>query len=67
MANKQITFWINEEDRRRFSERYKTSMSKFFRNCIKLALLDKKFFNDVYFMDLQEDIETTTPLQESIF
>lgn len=67
MNKKQITFWINEEDRRRFSERYKTSMSKFFRNCIKLALLDKKFFNDVYFMDLQEDIETTTPLQESIF
>lgn len=67
MDKKQITFWINEEDRRRFSERYKTSMSKFFRNCIKLALLDKKFFNDVYFMDLQEDIETTTPLQESIF
>lgn len=67
MDKKQITFWINEEDRRRFSERYKTSMSKFFRNCIKLALLDKKFFNDVYFMDLQEDTETTTPLQESIF
>lgn len=67
MDKKQITFWINEEDRRRFSERYKTSMSKFFRNCIKLALMDKKFFNDVYFMDLQEDIETTTPLQESIF
>lgn len=67
MDKKQITFWINEEDRRRFSERYKTSMSKFFRNCIKLALLDKKFFNDVYFMDLQEDIETSTPLQESIF
>ncbi len=67
MDKKQITFWINEEDRRRFSERYKTSMSKFFRNCIKLALLDKKFFNDVYFMDLQDDIETTTPLQESIF
>ena len=67
MIKKQITFWINEEDRRRFSERYKTSMSKFFRNCIKLALLDTKFFNDVYFMDLQEDIETTTPLQESIF
>lgn len=67
MDKKQITFWINEEDRKRFSERYKTSMSKFFRNCIKLALLDKKFFNDVYFMDLQEDIETTTPLQESIF
>ena len=67
MDKKQITFWINGEDRRRFSERYKTSMSKFFRNCIKLALLDKKFFNDVYFMDLQEDIETTTPLQKSIF
>ena len=67
MNKKQITFWINEEDRKRFSERYKTSMSKFFRNCIKLALLDKKFFNDVYFMDLQEGIETTTPLQESIF
>lgn len=67
MDKKQITFWINEEDRRRFSDRYKTSMSKFFRNCIKLALLDKKFFNDVYFMDLQEDIETSTPLQESIF
>ena len=67
MDKKQITFWINEEDRKRFSERYKTSMSKFFRNCIKLALMDKKFFNDVYFMDLQEDIETTTPLQESIF
>ena len=59
---KQVTFWIDENIRKKFSATYNTSMSKFFRNCIILALQDNKFFQDVYFMNdfnenKQEDIE----------
>lgn len=52
---KQLTFWIDESIRESFSEKYNTSMSKFFRNCITLALQDKKFFQDVYFMNIDEN------------
>lgn len=51
MEKKQVTFWIEEDTRKKFSMVYSTSMSKFFRNCIKLALQDKQFFYDVYFLD----------------
>ena len=48
---KQVTFWIDEDIRDRFSIKYNSSMSKFFRNCIILALRNNNFFHDVYFMD----------------
>ena len=49
---KQVTFWIEENTRKQFSKLYNSSMSKFFRNCITLALQDKTFFHDVYFMNI---------------
>ena len=65
---KQVTFWIEENTRKRFSELYNTSMSKFFRNCILLALQDRTFFHDVYFMnDFREKTEGDIKRQDSIF
>lgn len=53
---KQVTFWIEENTRKQFSKLYNYSMSKFFRNCIMLALQDKNFFHEVYFInDLGEE------------
>lgn len=65
---KQVTFWIEENNRKQFSKIYKSSMSKFFRNCINLALQDKTFFHDVYFMnDFRESSEDDIEKQHSIF
>lgn len=65
---KQVTFWIEENTRKRFSKLYNSSMSKFFRNCIELALQDKNFFHDVYFMnDFREKTESDIKKQDSIF
>jgi hypothetical protein len=48
--------------------RYKGSISKFFRNCIRLALQDEKFFTDVFFMDNKADNEVSPlEVQKSIF
>lgn len=68
MTNKQVTFWIDENTRKKFSSRYNSSMSKFFRNCILLALQDSKFFHDVYFMnDITENKHDDIKIQDSIF
>lgn len=65
---KQVTFWIEEKTRKQFSKLYNSSMSKFFRNCIVLALQDKNFFHDVYFMnDSWEKTESDIKSQDSIF
>ena len=65
---KQVTFWIEESTRKKFSTRYNSSMSKFFRNCILLALQDSKFFHDVYFMnDISENKNDDIKRQNSIF
>lgn len=65
---KQVTFWIEEDIRKQFSKLYNSSMSKFFRNCIALALQDKFFFHDVYFMnDFMEKTESDIKRQDSIF
>lgn len=65
---KQVTFWIDEDTRKEFSRLYNSSMSKFFRNCIMLALQDKAFFHDVYFMnDFREKAEDDIKRQDSIF
>ena len=66
---KQVTFWIEENTRKQFSKLYNYSMSKFFRNCIALALQDKTFFHDVYFMndDFREKNEDGIIKQDSIF
>ena len=65
---KQVTFWIDENTRKKFSTKYNSSMSKFFRNCIMLALQDKTFFHDVYFMkDFGEKTESDIKRQNSIF
>ena len=43
-------------------------MSKFFRNCVNLALQDKDFFHDVYFMnDFRESSVDEIIKQDSIF
>ena len=68
MTNKQVTFWIEENTRKKFSTMYNSSMSKFFRNCILLALQDSKFFHDVYFMnDISENKNDDIKRQNSIF
>ena len=65
---RQITFWIDENIRKKFSSKYNSSMSKFFRNCIILALQDNKFFRDVYFMDdFNENRQDDIKRQDSIF
>ena len=65
---KQVTFWIDENTRKKFSTKYNSSMSKFFRNCIMLALQDKTFFHDVYVMnDFGEKTESDIKRQNSIF
>lgn len=65
---KQVTFWIDENIRKKFSSKYNSSMSKFFRNCIILALQDNNFFHDVYFMnDFSEKTESDIERQNSIF
>ena len=65
---KQVTFWIEDIDRKRFSKIYKSSMSKFFRNCVNLALQDKDFFHDVYFMnDSRKSLGDDIIKQDSIF
>ena len=65
---KQFTFWLDTDLKKRFSLRYKGSISKFFRNCIRLALQDEKFFTDVFFMDNKADSEVSQlEVQKSIF
>lgn len=65
---KQVTFWVDERSRERFSKLYSSSMSRFFRNCIALALQDNAFFHDVYFMnDFREKPESGIERQDSIF
>ena len=65
---KQVTFWIEENTRKKFSTRYNSSMSNFFRNCVLLALQDSKFFHDVYFMnDISENKNDDIKRQNSIF
>lgn len=65
---KQFTFWLDTDLKKRFSLRYKGSISKFFRNCIRLALQDERFFTDVFFMDNKADSEVSQlEVQKSIF
>lgn len=65
---KQFTFWLDTDLKQKFCMRYKGSISKFFRNCIRLALQDEKFFTDVFFMDNKVDNETSSlEVQKSIF
>lgn len=65
---KQFTFWLDTDLKKRFSLKYKGSVSKFFRNCIRLALQDEKFFTDVFFMDNKADNEVSQlEVQKSIF
>ena len=65
---KQFSFWLDTDLKKRFCMRYKRSISKFFRNCIRLALQDEKFFTDVFFMDNKVDNETSPlEVQKSIF
>ena len=65
---KQFTFWLDTDLKKRFSLKYKGSVSKFFRNCIRLALQDEKFFTDVFFMDNKTDNEVSQlEVQKSIF
>ena len=67
-TTKQFTFWIDTDLKKKFSLRYKGSISKFFRNCIRLALQDEKFFTDVFFMDNKADNEVSQlEVQKSIF
>lgn len=68
MVKKQITFWLDADVREKFTSLYSTSMSKFFRNCIRLALQDKQFFHDVYFLDNFSEKECDDiKRQDSIF
>lgn len=65
---KQFSFWLDTDLKKKFCMRYKGSISKFFRNCIRLALQDEKFFTDVFFMDNKADNETSPlEVQKSIF
>ena len=65
---KQFTFWLDTDLKKKFSLKYKGSISKFFRNCIRLALQDDKFFTDVFFMDNKADNEVSElEVQKSIF
>ena len=65
---KQFTFWLDTDLKKRFSLKYKGSISKFFRNCIRLALQDDKFFTDVFFMDNKDNNEVSElEVQKSIF
>ena len=65
---KQFTFWLDTDLKQKFCMRYKGSISKFFRNCIRLALQDDKFFTDVFFMDNKADNEVSPlEVQKSIF
>lgn len=65
---KQFTFWLDTDLKKKFSLKYKGSISKFFRNCIRLALQDDKFFTDVFFMDNKSDnTGSELEVQESIF
>ena len=65
---KQFTFWLDNDLKKKFSLKYKGSISKFFRNCIRLALQDEKFFTDVFFMDNKADNEVSQlEVQKSIF
>lgn len=65
---KQFTFWIDTNLKKKFSLKYKGSISKFFRNCIRLALQDDKFFTDVFFMDNKADnTGSELEVQKSIF
>ena len=65
---KQFTFCLDTDLKKKFSLKYKGSISKFFRNCIRLALQDDKFFTDVFFMDNKADNEVSElEVQKSIF
>lgn len=65
---KQFTFWLDADLKKRFSLKYRGSVSKFFRNCIRLALQDEKFFTDVFFMDNKaDDTGSELEVQKSIF
>lgn len=65
---KQFTFWLDIDLKKKFSLKYKGSISKFFRNCIRLALQDEKFFTDVFFMDNKADnTGSELEVQKSIF
>lgn len=65
---KQFSFWLDTDLKKKFSLKYKGSISKFFRNCIRLALQDEKFFTDVFFMDNKADNEVSQlEVQKSIF
>lgn len=67
-TTKQFTFWLDTDLKKKFSLKYKGSISKFFRNCIRLALQDDKFFTDVFFMDNKADNEVSQlEVQKSIF
>ena len=65
---KQFSFWLDTDLKKTFCMRYKGSISKFFRTCIRLALQDDKFFTDVFFMDNKADNEVSPlEVQKSIF
>ena len=48
---KQITFFIEEKTREKFSQKYSLNMSKFLRNCVILAINDSAFFKDILFLN----------------
>ena len=66
---KQITFFIEEKTREKFSQKYSLNMSKFLRNCVILAINDSAFFKDIlFFFYLNNKSEKCDiKVQQSIF
>lgn len=49
MARKQVTFYMDEALFEQFKKKYPNIVSVFFRRVVNRALLDSKFFQDIFF------------------
>ena len=51
-CNHRISLTFAKDDYVLFERLYPNCLSKFLRNCIRYSLRDKKFFEQIYFEDL---------------
>lgn len=47
-----FSFRINKQEKNNFQKLYPYCLSRFLKLCIKKAVNDKKFFNEIYFSEV---------------
>lgn len=55
MKNVEMTCWVSDELREKFKKKFPNCFSRFVRNCMIKAVSDKKFFDEIFFGNNDND------------